>query len=164
MDTASLARSLGISITAVKNRATKLGLVPEEVSSSSGKGRPKQIWSAEQVEQISNPQSAAQAQNHDQWVEDSEASGQVALYSAQAEMAVALQSQLSAFDLQCEDLENRMAQALAARASIVPARAWGKTNQLLRSGAMGIDMVGFSQISLTPRVKSLAGDRFPESV
>jgi len=161
VDTASLARHLGVSITAVKNRAKNLDLTPEEVSA--GRGRPKQIWNPSQVEAIST-YGQASAAGHEEWVEDSESAGQLAVTSAQSEIVSALNSQLASFDDQCQALEDRFAEALAARAAIIPSRSWEKASSLLRSGSMGCDLAGFGAVPLTPRLKAISGDRFPAEV
>jgi hypothetical protein len=161
-DTASLARSLGISVTAVKNRAVKLGLVPEEVSC--GRGRPKQIWSPEQAQAIGEYGQPVESAGNEEWIEDSEQSGQLAVNSAQGEIALVVQSQLTGFDSQCESLEDRLGEAIAARAAVVIPRAWQKASLILKSGAMGCDLAGFGSIPLTPRAKAIVADRFPAQV
>ena len=161
MDTTALARSLGLSVSAVKNRALNLGLIPEEVSA--GRGRPKQIWSPEQVTQISNY--GSQKPEADQpWAEDFEQTGQLAVTTAQNEIGLMLHKQLAAVDLQAEQLEDRLAQTIAARLSIVPSRSFQKATALIQSDSFGMDVMGFAQIPLTSRLKAISGDRFPAEV
>ena len=160
VDTTALARSLGLSVSAVKNRAQNLGLIPEEVSA--GRGRPKQIWSQEQIFQISNY--ASQPQEPQGWTEDFEQTGQLAVTTAQNEIGLMLQKQLSAVDLQAEQLEDRLAQTIAARLAIVPSRSFQKAAALIQSDSYGLDVGGFGQIPLTPRLKAISGDRFPAEV
>jgi len=160
MDTTALARQLGLSVSAVKNRAQNLGLIPEEISA--GRGRPKQIWSQEQIFQITNY--GSQPQETQGWTEDFEQTGQSAVTTAQNEIGLMLQKQLSAVDLQAEQLEDRLAQTIAARLAIVPSRSFQKAAALIQSDSYGLDVGGFGQIPLTPRLKAISGDRFPETV
>jgi predicted ArsR family transcriptional regulator len=160
MDTTALARQLGLSVSAVKNRAQNLGLIPEEISA--GRGRPKQIWSQEQIFQITNY--GSQPQEPQGWTEDFEQTGQLAVTTAQNEIGLMLQKQLAAVDLQAEQLEDRLAQTIAARLAIVPSRSFQKATALIQSDSFGVDVMGFGQIPLTPRLKAISGDRFPETV
>jgi len=162
MDTAQLAKTLGISQTAVRNRAEKLGITPQETTQ--GRGRPKQIWTQEQVEAIENfgnvqTDNTPQAEN---WQQDNEQAGVLAIAQAGQFALVHSQALLGSLDRQCEAIELATARAGAARIAVMQARSVQLMNQMLAVTPIGIDFAEFAPQVITPIARLTAGDRFPE--
>ncbi len=162
MDTAQLAKILGISQTAVRNRAEKLGLTPQETTQ--GRGRPKQVWTQEQVEAIENfgnvqTDNTPQAET---WQQDNEQAGALAIAQAGQFALANSQALLGALDRQCEAIEVATARAGAARIAVMQARSLGMMNQLLSQTPIGVDFAEFAPTVITPYARQIAGDRFPE--
>jgi predicted ArsR family transcriptional regulator len=160
MDTATIARQLGISTTAVRQRADKLGITPTEVSGS--RGRPRHIWTEENFTAIRNFGSISDQSDTADWVDDIEQQGQSSIVSANTAAMQSIQGLIQGLDHQASSLEDRAASAIAARLSAIPHRAFQKAALMLQETPIGVDLAGFGNIPILPYARAVAGDRFPE--
>lgn len=157
IDTKTLARELGITEPAVRSRASKLGISPQEISA--GRGRPRQMWDEDQAQAIRSY--GTTPDQPDPEFDQGEAG---AIVSAQSVALVATHKMLQALDQQCDSIEEKAAAAVAMRIAAIPARSFQKASLLLQESALGFDLAGFGDVGISPYARQIAGDRFPESI
>jgi len=159
--TKELAKELKLSETAIRDRANRLGISPQEVAQ--GRGRPRQLWTDEQANQIRQGTAPTTEPDNEGWIENTDQAGHGAIVASQGVALQAAQTLLASLDHQCSNLEDQVASAAAARVAAIPARSMVKAAQLLQAQPIGLDFAGFA-VPVTPYARQIAGDRFPESI
>ena len=138
IDTATLASRLGVSAKTIGARAKALGIVA--MTASQGAGRPKAMWSPEQVAAIAaygKPQESQELESLEDVGGDAAAAGYLAL---QTNVAIPLGQQLTAYSAQLDHIEDQAAIVIAHRTCQVLPRTFHKASQLVMGQGKGFDI------------------------